>query len=51
MVSFDKNIYKVKGMFNYGKWVRVADKVGKPLDIAAKRVCLLKYQKGFAFEH
>jgi hypothetical protein len=49
LVKVDKKIYLVKGVFNYGTWVRLTDKSGNIVNIAISKVQLLKYQKGIAF--
>ncbi|MFX1252157.1 MAG: RNA-guided endonuclease IscB [Promethearchaeota archaeon] len=46
----DNRFYRVKGMFNYGKWTRLADlKTGKTLNTAIKDIQLVKYGKGLVF--
>lgn len=49
LVLLGKLILAVKGMFNYGKWVRLMDSTGKTYNIASSKVKLLKYQRGFSF--
>jgi hypothetical protein len=39
----------VKGVFNYGKWIRLVSKVNEIKNIAISKVSLLRYQKGLAF--
>jgi len=41
--------YKVKGVFNYGTWVRLRDLHGKVVNTAITKVALLKYGKGLVF--
>jgi hypothetical protein len=51
LVKLGKMIYIVKGVFNYGKWIRVIDLMGNILNVAVSKVSLLKYQRGLAFEY
>lgn len=49
LVKVGKKIFIVKGVFNYGSWVRLTDKSGNIVNIAISKFQLLKYQKGIAF--
>lgn len=51
LVKIVNKTYKVKGVFNYGKWVRLVSDDGKILNAAMHKVTLLKFNRGFAFEH
>jgi len=48
MVRFNRNIYKVKGVFNYGTWVRLSDDFNI-INTNIKNVSLLTYGKGLQF--
>jgi len=41
---------RVKGVFNYGNWVRLIDNMGKTINTNIKRVELVKYGKGLQFQ-
>ena len=46
----DGRLYSVKGVFNYGTWVRLRDtRTGQVVNCAIKNVQLVKYGKGFLF--
>jgi 5-methylcytosine-specific restriction endonuclease McrA len=49
VVSYNGKPYKVKGVFNYGSWVRLGDSNGTVVNISIKQVKLLKYGKGLVF--
>ncbi len=53
LVRYEGELYVVKGVFNYGKWVRMVKvtAVGKhkPLNKPSKKVKLVKYSKGLHF--
>lgn len=53
LVRYEGELYVAKGMFNYGKWVRMvkvnAEGKTKPLNKAIKKVELVKYGKGLNF--
>ncbi len=55
LVRYDDELYGVKGVFNYGKWVRMVQvhAVGKlkPLNKAIKKVELVKYGKGLNYSY
>ncbi len=51
IVKFNNRLYTVKGVFNYGKWIRISDREGNILNLSVSKVSLLKYQRGFAFEY
>jgi hypothetical protein len=48
-VSYNGKPYKVKGVFNYGTWVRLGNSHGAIVNTAIKKVELLKYGKGLVF--
>ena len=48
MVRFNKEIYKVKGVFNYGTWVRLSDD-SNIINTNIKNVSLISYGKGLQF--
>jgi len=50
-VRLDGKIFSVKGVFNYGKWIRLTDKNGEIKNIATKKIELVKYGAGFCFEY
>ena len=49
VVTYNGKRYKVKGVFNYGTWVRLSDSNGKVVNTNIKNVELLKYGKGLIF--
>jgi hypothetical protein len=49
VVTYNRNLYKVKGIFNYGTWVRLRDSHGAVVNTNLKNVNLLKYGKGVVF--
>ena len=49
LVCYDRQICKVKGMFNYGKWVRLEQKNGEVVNSNVKNVALIKYDSGLQF--
>jgi hypothetical protein len=49
LVKIGEKILTVKGVFNYGKWIRLVTKLDEIKNIAISKVSLLKYQKGLAF--
>jgi len=49
VVSYNGKPYKVKGVFNYGTWIRLRDSHGAIVNTAIKNVELLKYGKGLVF--
>ncbi|MFW9914394.1 MAG: RNA-guided endonuclease IscB [Candidatus Thorarchaeota archaeon] len=55
LIRYEGELYRVKGVFNYGKWVRMVQvaTIGqpKPLNKAIKKVALVKYGKGFNFSY
>jgi 5-methylcytosine-specific restriction endonuclease McrA len=50
IVSFKSLTCNVKGVFNYGKWVRVVDSIGNIINTNIKNVELIKYGKGLQYE-
>ena len=49
MVGFNKKNYKVKGVFNYGTWVRLSDD-SNIINTNIKNVSLINYGKGLQFQ-
>ncbi|MFO7815976.1 MAG: hypothetical protein R6V14_09680, partial [Halanaerobiales bacterium] len=49
LVKYEGEICKVKGMFNYGSWVRMKDSQDNTVNSNVKDVELLKYNKGLSF--
>jgi len=49
VVKYDGNLYQVKGVFNYGTWVRLCDSHGAVVNTNIKNVKLLKYGRGLVF--
>lgn len=49
LVKYEGDICKVKGMFNYGSWVRMKDREGNIVNSNVKDVELIKYSKGLLF--
>jgi 5-methylcytosine-specific restriction endonuclease McrA len=49
LVKFAGKLCKVKGVFNYGKWIRLCDSNGAVVNTNIKNVELLKYGKGLLF--
>jgi 5-methylcytosine-specific restriction endonuclease McrA len=49
LVSYNNCLYRVKGVFNYGKWIRLVNTVGKTINSNIKNVELIKYGKGIQF--
>jgi len=49
LVKHDKLLCRVKGVFNYGKWVRLVDSAGTIINSNIKKVELLTYGKGLQF--
>jgi len=50
MVRFNKKIYNVKGVFNYGTWVRLSDD-SNIINTNIKNVSLISYGKGLQFRY
>ncbi len=50
VVSYNGKVYKVKGVFNYGTWVRLRDSHGTVVNTNITHVKLLKYGKGLVFK-
>ena len=46
LVKFNDTLCRVKGMFNYGNWVRMVTNAGKIVNTTVKNVDVLKYGKG-----
>ncbi len=49
LIKHIKSLYKVKGVYSYGKYVILVNKIGKKFDINVKKVELVKYGKGIQF--
>ncbi|CAN2039296.1 5-methylcytosine-specific restriction enzyme A [Candidatus Magnetomoraceae bacterium gMMP-15] len=49
LVRVDNNIFKVKGVFNKGKWIRVMDKFDNIKNFGISKVTLLKYNQWFTY--
>ena len=49
LVKHKNLLCRVKGVFNYGKWVRLIDSVGNTINSNIKNVELVKYGKGIQF--
>lgn len=46
LVRYDKKSCRVKGIFNYGKWIRIIDNLGNIINSNIKNVELICYGKG-----
>lgn len=49
LVKYEGEVYEVKGMFNYGTWVRMKDGEGNTVNSNVKDIELVKYRKGLSF--
>ena len=49
VVTYNRKPYKVKGVFNYGQWVRLRDSHGAVVNTNIKNLEFLKYGKGLVF--
>lgn len=49
LVRYNNFLYRVKGVFNYGMWIRLVNSVGKIINSNIKNVELIKYGKGIQF--
>jgi hypothetical protein len=49
LVSYKNCLYRVKGVFNHGKWIRLGNSIGKTINSNIKNVELIKYGKGIQF--
>jgi len=49
LVTYNSKHYKVKGVFNYGTYVRLSDSHGTIVNTNVKKVELIKYGKGLLF--
>jgi hypothetical protein len=49
LVKYNNYLYRVKGMFNYGTWVRLIDLEKNILNLNMKKVELVQYGKGLQF--
>lgn len=50
-VKLAGEICTVKGVFNYGDWVRLKNRSGTIRNVATKKIELIKYGGGFSFEY
>lgn len=50
-VKLAGEICTVKGVFNYGNWVRLKNRSGTIRNVATKKIELIKYGGGFSFEY
>ena len=50
LVKYRKILCRVKGVFNYGKWVRLSTQKGKIINTNIKKVELVKYGGGLQFQ-
>jgi len=50
IVRFNKKIYKVKGVFNYGRYIRLSDD-SNIINTNIKNVSLINYGKGLQFKY
>ncbi len=49
LIKYEGEICEVKGMFNYGTWVRMKDSEGNTINSNVKKVELIRYNKGLVF--
>ncbi|OKY77419.1 MAG: hypothetical protein BTN85_2069 [Candidatus Methanohalarchaeum thermophilum] len=49
LVEKNHLIHKVKGVFNYGKWVRLVNRWGEKVNSSIEEVNLVKYGAGLQF--
>ena len=49
LVKYEGEVCIVKGMFNYGTWVRLKDSEGNTVNSNVKDVKLVKYREGLSF--
>jgi len=49
LVKYEGEVCEVKGMFNYGTWVRMKDNQGNTINSNVKDVKLVKHSKGLSF--
>ena len=49
LVKHNNLLLRVKGVFNYGKWIRLVDSVGNIINTNIKKVELITYGKGIQF--
>ena len=49
LVRYKDRMYPVKGMFNYGVWIRLCNENGKDINSNIKNVELITYGKGLQF--
>ena len=50
LVQFNSILYMVKGVFNYGNWIRLVDSFGAIINTNIKNVELTKYGKGLQLQ-
>jgi len=51
LVQFNSILYRVKGVFNYGNWIRLVDSIGTIINTNIKNVELIKYGKGLQLQY
>ncbi|MFX0051764.1 MAG: RNA-guided endonuclease IscB [Candidatus Hermodarchaeota archaeon] len=49
LVRHNNVLYSVKGVFNYGKWIRLVSSTGEIINSNIKNVKLIKYSNGLCF--
>ena len=49
LVRYNNTPCRVKGVFNYGKWIRLVTSIGKTINTNIKNVELVTYGKGLQF--
>ena len=49
IVKYNNTPYRVKSVFNYGKWITIVDNIGKVINSNIKNVGLICYGKGIQF--
>ncbi len=50
LVLFDSNVYRVKGVFNHGTWVRLSDIHNNTINSNIQNIKLITYGKGLQFK-
>jgi len=49
LVLYENGLYLVKGVFSYGKWVRLVNTAGTTINSSLNKIQLIKYGKGLCF--
>ena len=49
LVRYNNGPYRVKGVFNFGQWIRLVNSIGKIVNSNIKNIKLIKYGKGLQF--